>query len=152
MDPISAIVTALVAGAAAGLKPTAEKIVKDAYEAFKSLIKRKLNSPVVEVLENDPKSESAKTLVGENLKKAGAAEDQELVKQAIYLLEVIKQHAPQAAEAVGVKLSDVTAASLTLSDISASGSGVIIDKGTFTGDIKITGVRAGIKESDQNPR
>ena len=42
MDPtITIIVTALVAGAAAGLKPTAEKAIKDAYAGIKALIQRK---------------------------------------------------------------------------------------------------------------
>ncbi len=151
MDPISAIVTALLTGAAAGIKPTSEKLVKDAYEGIKVLIKRKLNSPVVEVLEADPSSETAKNLLSEQLKKAGAAEDEELLKQARALLELIKQHAPQASEVIGVKLGDIEAASLTLGDIISSGSGVVIDKGKFKDDIKITGVRAGVKETDSNP-
>ncbi len=41
MEPISLIIAALVAGATAAAKDTAEKTVKDAYEGLKTLIKRK---------------------------------------------------------------------------------------------------------------
>jgi hypothetical protein len=34
MDPISIIVSALASGAAAGLKPTAEKAIKEAYASL----------------------------------------------------------------------------------------------------------------------
>ena len=34
MDPVSIVVSALVAGAAAALKPTAEQAVKDAYSGY----------------------------------------------------------------------------------------------------------------------
>ena len=56
MDPITIILTALVVGAAAGLKPTAEKAVKDAYAGIKSLIKRKYGQVKVDILESDPAS------------------------------------------------------------------------------------------------
>ena len=151
MEPVTAIVTALATGAAAGLKPTAEKIIKDAYEGIKALIKRKLDVPVVEVLEADPKSEAAKALVSEQLKKSGIAEDNEILKQSQALLELIKKHAPSVPETIGVKFGDVDAASLTLGDIISSGSGVIVEKGKFSGDINITNVRAGVKETESNP-
>ena len=139
MDPISAIVMALVTGAAAGIKPTVEKVIKDSYEGIKVLINRKLNAPVVEVLEADLTSEMAKNLLCEHLKKAGAEKDEELLKQAKALLELIKQHAPQELEVIGVKLADFEAASLTLSNISSSGIGVVIANGKINGDINIDG-------------
>lgn len=152
MDPISAIVTALVSGAAAGLKPTAEKVIKDAYEGIKALIKRKMNAPVIEVLEADPSSEAAKNLLNEQLKKTGADEDEELLKQASQLLELIKQHAPDMPNVTGAILNDIEAASLSLNDIISSGSGVVITKGKIKDDIKISGIRAGVRETDANPK
>ena len=41
MDPISIIITALALGAAAGLKPTAEIAIKDAYAGLKKIIQDK---------------------------------------------------------------------------------------------------------------
>ena len=43
MDPISIIVTALATGAAAGLKPTAAKVIQDAYAGIKALIQRNID-------------------------------------------------------------------------------------------------------------
>jgi hypothetical protein len=40
MDPLTRLVTALAAGAAAALKPTVEQAVKDSYAALKGLIQR----------------------------------------------------------------------------------------------------------------
>jgi hypothetical protein len=42
MDPVSLVVAALSAGAAAAAKDTAAQVVKDAYEALKALVKRKV--------------------------------------------------------------------------------------------------------------
>jgi hypothetical protein len=42
MDPITLIVTALVAGAALGIQDTASAMVKDAYVNLKTLVKKRL--------------------------------------------------------------------------------------------------------------
>lgn len=151
MDPVSAIVTALVTGAAAALKPTTEKAIKDIYEGIKALIKRKMNTPVIEVLEADPTSEAAKNLLHEQLIKASAGDDEELLTDARQLLKLIKQHVSDTPDIIGVRLDDIEAASLTLDDIVSSGSGVMINKSKIRNDIKISGVRAGNKETDSNP-
>jgi len=51
MEPISLIVTALVAGAVAAAKDTAEQGVKDTYQGLKTLIKRKFaNDPLAQAM------------------------------------------------------------------------------------------------------
>jgi hypothetical protein len=47
MEPISLILAALVAGAVAAAKDTAEKGVKDAYEGLKTLIKLSVSLPTM---------------------------------------------------------------------------------------------------------
>src|ERR1700722_6846176 len=42
MDPVTLIVAALVAGAAAGLKDTASSAIKDAYNGLRGLVLRRL--------------------------------------------------------------------------------------------------------------
>ena len=42
MDPVTLIVTALAAGAAAGVEDTASGMVKDAYTALKRLVRKRL--------------------------------------------------------------------------------------------------------------
>ncbi len=106
MDPITIIVTALVAGAAAGLKPAAETAVKDAYAGIKALIQRKYGDVGLVALEKKPESEAKQASVSEDLTDAGAGDDAELLEQAKALLDTIKQHERQTAEAIGVDFGE----------------------------------------------
>jgi hypothetical protein len=149
MDPVSIIVTALATGAAAGLKPTTEKAVRDSYAAIKALIRRKYSGVSVDLLENDPASEARRQVLAEDLRKSEAAGDEELLGQARAVLEAVERYAPDAAMAVGVKLERIKGASLTISDIEASGSGVEATEVEIAGDIKISKVSAGVRGRDR---
>ncbi len=151
MDPISIIVIALVTGAAAGLKPTAERFVKDAYAGIKAMIQRKYERVGIDMLEKHPASEANQSIVKQDLEKAGASSDTELLSQAKIVLDTIMHYDPQAFAAVGVDLEDIKGASLTIDDIVASGTGVKIKKADIDGDIKIKGVNAGRKSDSLNP-
>ena len=131
MDPISIIVAALVAGAAAGLKPTAEQVIKDAYTGLKSLLQRKYKAVAVEALEHKPESKAKQESVAEDLAEAGADQDNELLDQAKALLDTIKTHEPQAAVAVGVDLEKIEAEYVALKKISATGTGVKVGSGKY---------------------
>jgi hypothetical protein len=151
MDPISIIVAALAAGAAAGLKANAETVVKDAYEGIKALIKRKYSGVDLTPLENKPESEKKRESVAEDLEEAGAAEDLELLDQAKALADVVKQHAPATGPAIGVDLEQVSAQFLTIRKVVAEGTGVKVRKGKFTGGIDIGEVQAGDVGERKNP-
>lgn len=150
MDPISIIVTALVLGAAAGLKPTAEQAVKDAYTGLKSLIQRKFTQVNIELVEDDPKSQSRQNVVKEDLVKVNADQDIDVIKAAQALIETVSKKEPDTAIAMGVNLADIKAASLRLRDIIATGTGVNIQRSEFVGDIDIQQVRAGGNDSSTN--
>jgi hypothetical protein len=143
MDPISIIVTALATGAAAGLKPTAEKVIQDAYAGIKALILRKYGETSVGLIEKDPASKAKREVVREELEKSEAGSDPELLKQAKAMLDAVERHAPEAAGQIGVDLEEIKGASLRISDILASGAGVKVRKAEIAGDIEIKGVRAG---------
>ncbi len=149
MEPISAVALSLAlgAGAVAG-KEFVSALVKDAFTALKDLIKRRYPKVSIEQLEEAPASKSRRAVVEEDLAGYGAGQDAELVAAARTLIELVQQHAPTAAAAIGVDLKDVAAANLRLADITASGTGVKVEHGTFTGDIDIRGVRAGVPPSD----
>jgi hypothetical protein len=151
MDPITVLVTALAGGAAAGLKPVAETAVKDAYESVKGLIRRKFSHVSVDVLEADPTSKMRQGVVKEELEKTDAANDRELLGAAARLLEAIRMHAPEAAQAIGVTLEDITGAGLRISEVESPGSGVAVKHAHMAGDIEIKGVRAGVGSKDPNP-
>jgi hypothetical protein len=143
MDPLTSIVTALVAGAAAALKPTVEQVIKDTYAGLKALITRKYATVNVDLLEQNPSSETRQAVVKEDLEKVAAAQDAEVLAQAQALLDTIKTHAPATAAAIGVDLKDIEAASLTIADVIATGTGVKGEHLKTSGDIKIEKVRAG---------
>ena len=153
MEPISAIALSLAlgAGAEAG-KAVVSELVKDAYASLKNLIKSRYPKVSVEQLEQAPNSKNRRAVVEEDLTDAGAGQDAELASAAQTLIKLIEQHAPTAAAAIGVDLKDVSAANLRLADIAASGTGVKVEGGTFTGDIDIRGVRAGMRPGDSPKR
>lgn len=145
MDPISIIITALVTGAAAALKPVAEQAIKDAYTGLKGLIQRKYGRVDVAMLETDPASKARQAVVKEDLEKAGARQDEELLREAKALLDVIQAHASDAPQAVGLDLQDIKAASLTAERILAEGSnptGVKAERLDILGDIMFSDVTA----------
>jgi hypothetical protein len=145
MEPITAIVTALELGAAAGLKGTTEQVIKDGYTALKALIKSKCPqaSASVDQLEHAPDSKARRSVMEEDLTKEGVGHNAEILAQAKALLDVIAQRAPNTAEIIGVSLRDITGASLRIPDVLSSGSGVKIAGADIRGDINIEDVRAG---------
>jgi hypothetical protein len=145
MDPVSLIVTALAAGATAGLKPAAEQAVKDAYAGIKTLIAGRYKSVTLTGLEGKPASETQQAAVKEGLTDAGAAQDKELLERAGALLDAVRQHSPQAGTAIGVNLNETKAAFLRAQKITAEGqqaTGLQAERAEFTGGIDLGEVHA----------
>jgi hypothetical protein len=148
LDPITAIVTAVALGAASSLKEVTAQSVKDAYAGLKALIQRKYAKVPLAQLEEKPDSKSRRAVVEEELTEAGAAPDKELLQHAQAVLNAVQQQAPEMAAAIGVDLGEVKGAALRIADVIASGTGVKVKKGEFTGNIDISGVRAGQTGAD----
>jgi hypothetical protein len=151
MDPITIIVAALAAGAAAGLKPTAAQVIKDAYAGIKTLIQRKYATVDLTPLENKPESEKKRDSVAEDLNDVGAANDLELLDQAKALLDAVQQHDKTTAAAIGVDLEEVRAQYLNVRKVVAEGTGVKVRKSEFMGGIDIGEVQAGRGDGPSNP-
>ncbi|MGA7732447.1 MAG: hypothetical protein WCD37_14405 [Chloroflexia bacterium] len=128
MDPITLIVTALALGAAAGLKPTAEKAVKDAYEGLKGLILSRFGhaSASVSSLEVNPASNSKRDSLKEDLESTAVKQDEEVLRKAKEVIDVVNARAPEAASAIGVDLERVRAAVLRIEDIIAEGNATAV--------------------------
>jgi hypothetical protein len=145
MDPISTIVSALAAGAAAGLKPSAEKFVKDAYNGIKAMVKRKFSSPaVIDMLESEPTSKAKQEVLREELAKTDMSNDRELFERAKELLDLVRKHDPSVFE-----LGDMSAKSVTVGDVNLSeGSGrVSVTRIKANGDFRMGSVTIGHGES-----
>ena len=152
MDPVSVVVTALAAGATAGLKPAAEQAVKDAYAGLKALIQRKWQQVSVGQLEANPTSEARQAVVKEDLAQTEAGKDRELLAMADKVLEAVSRHAPDVAQSIGIKLEDLkSGGALRIRDVTAGGIGVDVRKADVQGDIDISGVRAGRTRDSSNP-
>jgi hypothetical protein len=106
MEPITAIVTALALGVAAGLKPAAEQAIKDSYAALKALITRKYAQVPLDQLEANPNSKNRRGVVEEDLAAAQANHDPEVLQHAQALLKAIQRQEPHTAAAIGVDLKD----------------------------------------------
>lgn len=142
MEPISLLLTAIVSGAAAALEPTTKQAVKDAYDGLKALIKRKWGEVGIESVERDPKSVKRRDVLMEDLEKAGAAPDEEVMKQAQEVIRAVKEHAPQAAKAAGISLSELEAAgSINVREL--VGMNISVNKLKAGQDINIEGLRSG---------
>jgi hypothetical protein len=145
MDPVTAVVvSAIAAGAAAGVSDTAAQVVKDAYLGLKDLISGKYRGVDVSGVERKPESESKQASLAEDLDDAGAAGDAELGAAAVAVLQAVQQHHPQV---VGAEVTGLVAAVLEISDIASAGDGVRVSDSEIAGAVKISGVRAGFTEA-----
>jgi hypothetical protein len=144
MDPLTSLVTALAAGAAGALQSTVEQGIKDGYAALKGLIQRKYARVNIDLLEQDPASESRRGVVKEDLAKTDAANDEELLHTAQVLLEAIERQTPETARAIGVDVEDMRAAALTIRHIRAQGSATAVRarKLDVGGEVHIEDVQA----------
>ena len=97
MDPISTtIIAAVAAGAASGTKDIAKKGIVDAYQAIKKIIQSKFGvenkvSSAITNLENDPESKGQQMVLTEQVVKAKAHQDADIVRIAEDLMKKIKQ-------------------------------------------------------------
>jgi hypothetical protein len=99
MDPITLIVTALVAGAALGAQDTVSAMVKDAYVGLKALVRKRLGGgPGAELVlakhEKAPETWQAPLMA--ELAEAGADGDRDLIAAAQTLLDLIDEAGGQA--------------------------------------------------------
>jgi hypothetical protein len=144
---------ALAMGAAAGLKPTAEQAVKDAYNGLKQILidRYKMSQTSLAQLEENPQSKARQSVVQESLKHDQVVGDEELLQQAKSVMQEVQHHDPATAEVVGVELEDIHAASLTIDEILSTGVGVRVKSADIEGDIHISKVRAG-KTKSKSPK
>jgi hypothetical protein len=99
MDTATLIVTALTAGAAAGMKNTASAAVKDAYDGLKTLVTKRLAArPDGELIlaRHQESPQTWEVPLTAELTEAGAVDDVELVAAAQALMSLIDQDGTQA--------------------------------------------------------
>jgi hypothetical protein len=92
MDPITLILSALAAGAAAALQETVGQAVKDAYAGLKALIVRGFSDkpPAKTALdEYEKEPEVWKKPLEQALNETGASQDEKIIQAAQKLMELV---------------------------------------------------------------
>lgn len=140
MDPITIIIGALAGGAAAAAKDVGKQAVKDAYRGLKALVVRKFGGKgdvtvALEQAEQKPDSEARQAMLKEELAGAGADQDQELVRQAQALLDLLKAHGAAPSTTYGATLTG-SGAIAQGTGATAAGEGGLAVGGNVHGDIR----------------
>ncbi|MEM1128379.1 MAG: hypothetical protein AAGI71_17170 [Bacteroidota bacterium] len=146
MDPATLLTAALVGGASAALKDTVAQAVKDAYAGLKRLVLdgyEKLGRSLQDI-EDDPADEDYQRMLEKKAAQSEATEDEALMAQAQALLDLLRQHDPEAASIV-LNFDDAEIqGSLEAEDLQATGDvEVSARKAKIGQDVKIKGVQAG---------
>lgn len=97
MEPLSIILTSLVAGATVVGKGVAGEVVKDAYTKLKGVLLREFGAKgdmetALAQVEDKPESDGRKSVLEEELETAKAAQDDEIVQSAKAMLDLLKEH------------------------------------------------------------
>lgn len=141
MDPVTLVVTAVALGASAGLKVTVSQVIKDAYAGLKGLLAgRKVD---VSGLENAPDAPIQRAALADTLTRVPGGVDDALLAAAQALTDAVAAHDPAAATAIGVNVRDVQAEFLRVNSVTSTGTGLNVERATFSGGIDIGDVHAG---------
>lgn len=124
MDPLSLIIAALAAGAAAAAKDTAGAAIRDGYEGFKLLVRKKLAgnqaaTVVLEEHEKDPVTFEAP--LKKKLAEAAVEQDSVILRAAETLMEQLKA-VPGASPVITQTISNVKYAATSGSGDASIGS------------------------------
>jgi len=153
MEPITAaIVSAIVAGAAASAKGVASQAVSDAYSALKALIvERYKRANAVGMIEEDPESEPGKAALGEALTKSGAVADAQVQEGAARLSSALAELPEDARAKLSVQLRNIEAGrSILLENLHSAGSAEIAVEGAKAQeDFVLRGVTTGRPPSER---
>ena len=149
MDPITLIVTALAAGAAAALQETAGQAITDAYQSLKRLIASRYPTLAkgVDYIEERPDRKSRQEDLQVDLAETAAAQDEELLTQAQAVLKAAQEN-PASLQTAGLIMEDVTiGASANIRDIIVQANtpgniyGVKAKNLNVKGDFNVAGVQ-----------
>ncbi|HYR10005.1 MAG TPA: hypothetical protein VEQ60_19685 [Longimicrobium sp.] len=151
MEPVTLLVAAVAAGAAAALKDTASQAVRDAYAALKTVLQKRYAGVDLHPVEQKPASLPKRESLAEDLTAAGAATDAELASLARQLLDVIDRHDPGAGREIGVDISGLRAAALRIHDVRGGDAGVVLRTTEIQGAVDISGIVGGREPRPQNP-
>jgi hypothetical protein len=147
MDPFSIIAGAVAAGAAAGLKETASKAVKDAYGFLSAALKKIYHehasvADAAEHLAKKPTDLHRRQGLENELKEAGLDVNPQLVEAAGQVLKTVEAEEPEAAKTVGVDIGLLRAEAMEFLNVNAPehGTGVRIGAADVKGTARFENI------------
>jgi hypothetical protein len=144
MDPLTALVTAIVAGATVATKDAASQAVKDAYAGLRRILVDGYSLLSVKLLEKNPKNPAFEQAVKEELTTTKAAADSSIANAVKELTAALSREQPHVLSSSGIDLGNVVAAQNVLIErLAASGPISIGDVKAESGDAIIRDLRAG---------
>ena len=128
IEPVSAIVLAVAAGAAAAAKDVTAKAVKDAYDGLIALIKKVYRDhqhvqESVDHLTKKPEDKNRRAALEEGLKDAGVKVDEQLLEASQAVIRAVESHSPESARAIGMDIGEFKAAALHIKNLQAPKEG-----------------------------
>ena len=147
MDPnIALVVAALASGA---MESITEQTIKATYMRLKTLVRRNYNDVSLEPLEQEPESVAVREAVGEQLSTTSAANNDELLKLAKEILDLVEQYAPQEAKAAGIEVRKIKADYAKFGKLRAEGS-VVFEELELKGGLETGNIEAGIEKKKRS--
>ena len=150
------IVTAAALGAAAGLKPTAEQVVKDAYKGFRRVIidhyadyRNLVDS--LDFLSKKPEDGNRQAAFKDELVDAQAVNDPGLIEAARAVHAAVRAHSSDVMAAIGMDIAELNAAVLEAENVQAGdgGTAVRIGKADIEGAASFRNI--GSRQSSTDP-
>jgi len=147
IECLSTVIGALAAGALAKAGDLGGRAVADAYDALRALIVRKLGKVgAVQLVEDEPHSETAQAALAEALSKAGLGTDAEIARLADALHAAVSVHS--GAGGAEIDVGNITArANLLVANLVASGRIKLGNIESMTGDVTLRDLMAGVGDS-----
>lgn len=144
MDPVSAIVGALIAGASAALKDTANQAIKDAYAGLKRLLKDTYSFASVALIEKQPENITYQRAAEDELKGSNALQDNDVLQKAVDILNAIESSSEGEIEAWGVDVETIKAGrNVLLEHISGESGGLRAKSVEAENDITMRDIHGG---------
>jgi hypothetical protein len=143
MDPISAIVAVVVAGATAALKETAGKAVKDSYEALKGFLASRLSS--LGLLEENPTEAAFQKAAEAEIRNKGLEKEPGLAERVQALETAIAQEPASNLAAWGIDVANIHAATdVIVKNLTSQADAVRVrDLEARAGRVEVEGITAG---------
>lgn len=145
MEQLTALVSAIVAGASVALKDTASTAIKESYQTLKGYLAQKYPEISLAGVEKKPESDAKQESLAEDLVEDKAHQDPQLHELCNLLKDALNQHAtPEQSKAI-VAIDDGIVGNVTIGKISADHHAEFSIKGSTAQDINIAEVSASQK-------